>query len=178
MGSLIDILRNVLSYLTAFESFLFLTSWTIGVALVIASIRAFKAKGENPRGNEGGLLSPMTTFIMGVCFISLPGFMRVATYSLFGMETPNASAIFEYAPQTVGMFEDGSAAREMITGITAIVMFGGAIAIMRGFLLLNAWAKSNGQDRKSWGAGLTHAIAGVLCVNAPLTVSAFEKMVS
>ena len=116
MGNMLDIIGNLVGYIPSLDYLMQMLSWVIGILMVMASIRGMSRRSD--MGPSSGTWSaPMWQMVIGACFIALPGLMAALTQTFFGQATPNASAIFEYAPTTVGMMQDGGAAEQMIQEI-------------------------------------------------------------
>jgi len=172
---LLQIIENVVGMLPSFETLFMLVSMLMGVLFVILSLQGLSRRNDMGRG-AGSWAAPITTFGIGVSFLALPGLIDILTRTFFAQDTPDASRIFEYAPTTLGLLEDGPG-RAMIQGIVSIVMFVGVIGVMRGLYLLNQTAQGGGGP-KTFGPGLTFVIAGVMAVNFPLFVGMMERLVS
>lgn len=176
MGNLLDIITNLVGYLPALDRMLQMLSWVIGILMVMGAIRG-ASKRSDLGPSSGSWSAPAWMLVIGACFIALPGLMATLTQTFFRQASPSASQIFEYAPTTVGMMEDGGAAQTMIQGITAVVMFIGVIAVMRGLYLLNQSA-GGAQGPKTFGPGATFLISGVMAFNFPLFVGAMELLLN
>lgn len=175
MTDLMQMIVRLQGYLPALDSLATGISWVIGILLVMSAILG--AGKRNDMGQQGGSwASPITRFLTGVAFIALPSVINLLSFSFFGSAPTNASAIFQYAPQTIGLFEEGSETRQVITAITAVAMFIGVIAIMRGLYMLNSAAQPGTQT--GWGPGIVFLIAGTLAVNFPKFLGVMEKWIS
>ncbi|MEP3668625.1 MAG: hypothetical protein ABJN42_18025 [Roseibium sp.] len=177
MGTLLQVIENLSSYVGPLSIFLFVLSFVIGVGLAIAALKG-AAKRSEMGPSAGTWSTPMWTFIIAICFLALPGFILSISISFFGAEgtgsLTNPQSIFEHAPETVGLFDEDSPGRDMITAIVTVVMLVGLIAVMRGLFLLNESAK--GQGPKTFGPGMTFVIAGVMGLNFPIFVGVMETM--
>ena len=179
MVDLLQIVRNLVEDLPFFYRFLSYLSYVIGVVLGIVALRALARRSEmGPNGGSWG--SPVATLIIASIFVSIPAFWQALTATFFGDGTavPDAAAIFGYAPATLGMFEEGSPGRQLITGIVAIVQFIGLIAVIRGLLMLNKAAQGGGGGQSTFGPGVTFVIAGIMAINFPIFVGVFESLLT
>lgn len=175
MTDLMQMIVRLQGYLPALDNLATGVSWIIGILLVVSAILGAGKRSE--MGTQGGSwASPIGRFLTGVAFIALPSVITLLSYSFFGSAPTNASAIFAYAPQTIGLFEEGSEAKQIITAITAVAMFVGVIAIMRGIYMLNMATQPNNQT--GWGPGIVFLAAGTLAVNFPKFVGMMEKWIS
>jgi hypothetical protein len=182
MVDLLQIIERLVGYLPSFYVLLYILSFLIGGIMVMVALR--NAARRNEAGPNGGSwAAPFWTFTIGVLFVALPGLVSSVTLSIFGVSfediKPDPQSIFEYAPATVGLFDEDSPGRAMITGLVAVVQFIGLIAVMRGLRLLNESAQGGGGGgSKTFGPGFTFVIAGVLAVNFPLFVGVMERLIS
>jgi len=149
----------------------------IGVTLVIMSIRlAMKIKDMGRHAGEWN--QPAVTFLIGITLRSMAMLIDALSRTVFGSAPPAAGDIMSYAPVTIGAFASNDATvTAMITGITAIIMSVGVVAVMRGLLMLNGAAKG-AQGRSTFGSGLTHVIAGTVAINFPTFVGLAEKLIT
>lgn len=177
MIDLLQIINNVVAMLPSLQTLFMILSWLMGAIFIMMAVKAASKRSEMGR-NSGSWSAPMWQFIIGVCFIALPGLLAGLTLTFFNQAIPDASSIFAYAPATVGMMEDEGVARTMIEGITSIVMFVGIIAVMRGLHLLNQTAQGGGGGPKTFGPGITFVIAGIMAVNFPLFVGMMELLIT
>lgn len=173
---LLQIINNIHALLPSALALAKILSLLIGLVLVIFSIRM--AMKISAMGRHAGEWSqPITTFLVGVSFAALPLLLNILSQTLFSSTPVAASQILSLAPVTIGKFGDDPAVKTMITGMTAIVMVVGVIAIMRGLLLLNA-ASKGGQSSSSFGPGLTFLIAGTIAANFPTFVGMAEALIT
>jgi hypothetical protein len=155
---------------------MYIMSWLIGVVTVIMAVRGMSQRSEMGR-NAGSWAAPVWTFIIGICFLVLPGLVYTISETVFGTTSTDASEIFSYAPATVGLFESESTGRAMIEGIVVVVQFVGYIGVMRGLFILKATANGYGNS-KSFGPGMTFVIAGAMAANFPLFVGLIEGLLT
>ena len=172
MNDLMEMIVRLQGYLPSLENLAMSISWLIGIILIINAIMS-AGKRSDVGQQAGSWGTPISKFLTGVAFIALPSVLSVLSFTLFRDTPSNASAIFEYAPQTVGLFDVGSEARSIIVAIVAIAMFAGVLAVMRGLFMLNA--ASQGSPQASYPAGLTFLGAGALAVNFPKFMGVLER---
>lgn len=181
MVDLLQIIENLVAAISpgggGLTGLLYVLSWIMGIVIVMMSIKAASKRSEMGR-NAGSWASPAWSFIIGVCFIALPGLTSTIALTIFAEEANDPAAIFAYAPSTVGLFEADTAGRSMIIGIIAVVQFVGLIGIMRGLMLLRETAIGGGGGPKTFGPGLTYVIAGVLAFNYPLLAGVIEGLIT
>ncbi|MEY8799497.1 hypothetical protein AB9K35_04155 [Leisingera sp. XS_AS12] len=181
MVDLLKIIENLVAAISpgggGLTGLLYVLSWITGIVIVMMSIKAASKRSEMGR-NAGSWASPAWSFIIGVCFIALPGLTSTIAQTIFAEEAHDAASIFAYAPSTVGLFEADTAGRSMIVGIVTVVQFVGLIGVMRGLMLLRDTAIGGGGGPKTFGPGMTFIIAGVLAVNFPLAVSVIEQLIT
>ncbi|MBW3243563.1 hypothetical protein KUV57_12895 [Epibacterium sp. DP7N7-1] len=181
MVDLLQIIENLVAAISpgggGLTGLLFIMSWIIGLVLVMMAIKAASRRSEMGK-NVGSWSGPAWSLIIGVCFVALPGLMASLTQTFFGVDSTDPADIFSYAPSTVGLFDEDSAGRNMITGIVVVIQFFGAIAIMRGLLLLRETANGGGGGPKTFGPGFTHVIAGSMAANFPLFVGVVEWVIT
>ncbi len=180
MVDLLSIIENLVDAISpgggGLTGLMYILSWLIGIVTVILSIRGFSQRSEMGR-NAGSWSAPIWTFVIGICFIVLPGLVYTVSETMFGGTSTDASEIFSYAPSTVGLFDSDSTGRAMITGIVVVIQFVGYIAVMRGLFVLKATANGYGNSR-SFGPGLTFVIAGAMAANFPLFMRLLESVMT
>lgn len=181
MVDLLQIIDNLVAAISpgggGLTGLLYIMSWIIGVVLVMMAIKAASRRSELGK-NVGSWSSPAWSLVIGICFIALPGLAESLTQTFFGVDSSDPADIFAYAPSTVGLFDEDSPARSMITGIVVIIQFLGMVAIMRGLFLLRETANGGGGGPKTFGPGITHVIAGAMAANFPLFVGTIELLIT
>lgn len=175
MTDLLQIIKNIVSYL---DSFIILFS---GICFLIGFVLTLKAlKGAQKRQEQGGhggpWTSPLSNFIVAGMFLGLPTLINVLNVTLFAATPSAAESIFLLADSTIGRLEE-QAAREMITGLVRIIQFMGLIAVARGLYLLNQSAQGN-QGPSTFGPGFTFVVAGICATNFPIFVGIMEKVIT
>ncbi|MCW3782616.1 hypothetical protein [Defluviimonas salinarum] len=183
MVDLLQIINNVVNAITpgggggGLSGLLYILSYMMGVGFVIVAIKGSAKRSELGK-SAGSWSQPGWTFVIGVCFIALPGLVESLTQTIFGQsDRPAPESIFSYAPSTIGLLDADSPGRTMIVGIVTIIQFVGLVAVMRGLFLLNQSAQGSGGP-KTFGPGLTFVIAGVMAVNFPLFVGVIENLIT
>ncbi len=176
MVDLLQIIDNIRAILPSLDWLLQIFAYVTGLVFVWMAITG--AAHRSRMGQASGSWSrPITTFAIGASLIALPSLVGVLSYTLFSATPTDPSAIFSYAPETVGMFDETAPARTMVTGIVAIVMFMGVAGIIRGLLLLKAAADgSAGRGASPIGPGVTFLVAGIIAVNFPRFVGLMEGL--
>ncbi len=180
MVDLLNVIENLVSAISpdgdGLTGLMFSLSWLIGIIIVIISIKTAANRGDIGR-QAGSWSTPVWSFIIGICFITLPGLTYTVSESVFGATSTDPQEIFSYAPSTVGLFDSDSTGRTMIVGIVTIIQFMGYIAIMRGLWVLREAAKGNGGTR-TFGPGFTFVVAGALAANFPLFIGLLEGILT
>lgn len=175
MTDLMQTIVRLQGYLPSLENLAMVISWIIGLLLVVRAI--LNAGRRSDLGKQaGGWGGPIGGFLAGCAFIALPSLITVMSITIFEEAPSNASSIFAYAPATIGLFDDGGPARQILTAISAVAMFVGLLAVMRGIYMLNL-ASQGGNGQATYGSGMTFLIAGILAVNFPKFVGLFEQLV-
>jgi len=176
MVDLLQIVENLVALVRPFGFVLYGLCFVFGVIFVLSGLRRASKRAETGP-NMGSYGKPFSHLLTGIVLISLPALLASLTQTFFGMDTPSADRVFEYAPATVSLFEAGSPARQIITGMVVIIQFIGVIAVIRGLTLLNQSAQGDGGPC-TFGPGVTFIIAGVMAVNFPLFIGAVERLIT
>lgn len=180
---MVDLLQVIDNVVAALGPFMFLISvlcfifgiTMIAMALMIAG-RLPQTSGVGP-SFRGGWVYVIMLMVSGAFFMAFPALIDALRVTFFGLGVNNnPSAIFSYAPATIGIMS-GPEATRLVTGIVAIVQVIGLIAVMRGIFLLNASAKGAGGP-PTYGPGLTFIIAGAMAVNFPVFVGVIEDLIT
>ncbi|MFX4300086.1 hypothetical protein [Pseudosulfitobacter pseudonitzschiae] len=175
MTDLLQIIRNIVSYLDDFGMLLSGICFLIGFALTLKALKGAQKRQEQG-GHGGSWASPMSNFIVAGLFLGLPTFINLLNVSLFAATPSAPESIFALADSTIGVLEE-EVAREMITGLVRIIQFMGLIAVARGLYLLNQSAQGN-QGPNTFGPGFTFVVAGICATNFPIFVGIMEKVIT
>lgn len=173
MSDLLTILENVADLVPLLWPLFSVICFIIGGVLILRGLRHMAAK-QYVRDTQNSYTGMVGYIVSGACMIGMPGFLEMLQLTLFGAGVDNdPSAIFAYAPESVGLFESDGA-EQMIIAITVIIQFVGAIGVARGILLLNQSANGGQQ---TFGPGLTFVIAGAMATNFPVFVGLMESLI-
>lgn len=170
MNTLLQAIVNVAGLLPALTALLVFISFVSGILMVMKGLGAL-AKPANSSGVDRGYI--FTHLLVGVVLITLGSFIYNMMGTFFGSgEVSRASAIFSYAPSTLGTVTDGTT-RTVLVSIVGIIQFIGLIAIIRSMFLFAAYSK---QAIKSIGSPITFLISGIFAMNFPVVVGAFSAL--
>jgi intracellular multiplication protein IcmC len=145
----------------AFRTLIFALAYLVGFFTVILAI--YKAKDHVESPQQTPFRAPVVYFIVGVCCIYMPEFIKGMLQTFYDSSTITA---FSYGQQ------QGQDGNEFYAAVRAIVMFVqlvGLIGFFRGILLLKALGQNGGQNQNGFGQALTHIIGGILAINVVMT---------
>lgn len=180
-ADILQIIDNLTSYLPNFMTMLGVIFYILGIILVIIALRGLGRRSE--MGPGMGTYTPhVVKLIIGIFFVAFPAFETVLSFAFLGAPVESdPNQIFAYAPSLTAPFtgEGGSAARQVVSALTAIIMFVGVIAIARGLFVLNLAAQGTAAGGgPGVGSGITFLIAGIMAANFPLFMRVVEALVA
>lgn len=123
-------------------------------------MRAGKAAAA---GHQAGQVftSAAVSFTMGVIFIALPSLMGLMLHSAF---EPGANgAITSYSGLTVGSSDFTAKGNAIMQAVITLMQALGWIAMVRGLMIIKKVGE--GSHQHSVGAGITHLVGAVSCIN-------------
>lgn len=147
-----------------------------GVILVVSGIRAAALRADLGPSRPGGWAGPIASIIAGLSLVSFSTVITTLSATVFRYHIPGdvqAAAIFTYAPELVSTFAGGTPERTLIA-VIMLFQFLGLLAVARGVFILRECMQ--GHSQKTFGAGITHMIGGVLAYNLPRVAAALENL--
>jgi len=166
---MVNFVRNI--YSPAFN-LLGILAFTIGVFFVIKGLLGATKIGTDPRSG-GSPKTVLTYVIIGSILTSSAPMLKVMLVSLFGVDNPESVAtanILAWANAATGA--DMTAANNAMRAVLAWVQVIGAIAFIRGFLVMKNAVEGSGQA--TIAQGLTHIIGGVMAINIIGSLKMFD----
>lgn len=156
-----------------------LSIFTALAGATFIAIGLFALQKRSELGRQGGSWAgPASWMICGVILWAFPASLRVISASIFSAgDVPAAQAIFSWAPNTVATLSDG-VARETLEAIIRVLQFFGLLAVIRGVFIVNASMQPSMGGQRTFGAGLTHIIGGILAVQIPRVAGVIENLLT
>ena len=170
-----QIIRNIAAVLDGLMWLVSAICFLIGFYLIVIALRMARKRHESGPA-MGSWATPISTFVTAAMFLSLPTVLVELNVSLFGTTSRSAYSVFEYADGTIGILRDARA-RELIAGLVAIIQFMGVIAVCRDIHMLGLLARG-GHGPRTFGQGITFAIAGAGATNFLLFVGLVESLIT
>lgn len=161
---IISISKNVPDLISLATAIAYVT----GMYIIVTSIAGMR---NSPAINQPGqgqvsMWSHVKHIFVGAALIYFPSAVHTATETLFG----DYSVTSAYAY----VVESGNPFSEVISAVFLIVKLVGVIAIIKGIYELGYDRGSTSKDGShisSFGKGITHVIAGAMCVNLHETLT-------
>ena len=133
------------------------TAYVMGMYFIYKGIVALKEFGESRTHSSGGggheLKGPVILMTVGTLLLYLPTSVQ-SGLSTFWTDANPYGYISEQTDQWTTMYQD----------CFLIIQFIGTISFIRGLVILTQLS-GQGAQPGTFGRGLTHIIAGVLCIN-------------
>lgn len=145
----------------------------IGAAIIAKTLYAMS--GINFEQQKMTPTTMISRLLIGGCLVSSWSiYMTVAT-TLMGGEPPDAAAhSIAYSSEALDTVTAGQV-NNIFNAALVWVQIVGMIAFFRGFLVLKT--SLDGQGQGSISAGMTHIIAGALCINIPWTLKLIQNTI-
>lgn len=147
---------NGISSFDALTNLIKITSYIIGISLVINSIFKFSQLGQNQQMSPK---TPIVMFFCGVGIFALTSGISIVSQSMAMGSGPGALLM----PTSGGL---GVSTAQALLGVLTFIRLVGYIAFIRGWLLINQ--AGQGKDG-ALGRGLTHLFGGVAAINVTIT---------
>lgn len=131
-------------------------AYIMGFLLVMKGVYKLKEYGEarTMMASQTSIWPPLITLIVGSLLIYFVSAYQIGLYTLFKSSSPD---VFSYSG-------NGDATDTLVQAVVTIMQVVGAIAFIRGLLLINS-ASGHGAQPGSFGKGLTFIIGGLLAIN-------------
>lgn len=133
----------------------------IGFFLVISAIFKLANIGSDPRATVKG---PIVTFLVGISLYVMSASLSVTLETLALGDGPGA--IFKSS----GGGSAGQMSAQGIYGVLLFIRLLGYIAFIRGWLMINQYANSDGRQA-GLGKGVTHILGGAAAINVQVTAA-------
>lgn len=153
---------NNLKGITQFITALF---YIVGLSLAFSAVLRLKKFGQRTSFMhvEAGLLGPVSQLLIGVALVYSPTLLK--TINMTFWQTPNFENILSWQ-----LSMPNSQYLDIIKPIVGIIQLVGAIAFLRGWIILSK-ASNQGAQPGSITKGVIHIIGGVLALNITRTIS-------
>jgi len=167
-ATLPDIQTMLINFSTAVPNLMRLvtaSSYVVGLLLVGSAVMRMKHYGEmrTQMSQEHSIWGPVIEFLIAIALLYLPS--SVATMTSTFWTTP-----LTYVPPTGPNALFISAAYQVVGLI-------GAIAFIRGLLILKQAGSERGGQQHVIGKGFAHLVGGTLCINMQATLHMFAATV-
>lgn len=172
MEGMLTAIQNIAAAIPEWSYLIHVFSWMAGFAFFISAfVKLARNKQSAGRDNNANVI--VTQLVIGTLLMAIPVTYNMLMTTMFGDDLEqNASAIFAYAPVTVGLFE-AEEPRAVITAGVLIIQFIGLIGIIRGFFLFNALSKQAIQSAMS---PIVFIFSGAIAMNFPVFVGIIEDL--
>lgn len=153
---------NNLKGITQFITALF---YIVGLSLAFGAVLRLKKFGQRTSFMhvEAGLLGPVAQLLIGVALVYSPTLLK--TINMTFWQTPNFENVLSWQ-----LSMPNSQYLDIIKPIVGIIQLVGAIAFLRGWIILSK-ASNQGAQPGSITKGVIHIIGGVLALNITRTIS-------
>lgn len=140
------------------QNLLLIFAYISGAILTVVGLhRLTKSAQEGPRGPSGS--GTIATFVSAGILMSSSQMIGVLSNTLFGTDEVAVYAdIFGFASSA-----PTANAENVVTAILGFMIFVGIISFLRGIFVLRGF--SDGNSQMTLMGGMSHIIAGVLCIN-------------
>ena len=147
-------------------------AFVIGIFFIIKGMLRGAKVGTDPRAGAPHVI--ITYLVIGTILASAAPMLSTMLQSLFGSPAPDnvkTADILAWANTQTGA--DMTAANNAMQAVLAWVQVIGAIAFIRGFLVMKNAVEGSGQA--TIAQGLTHIIGGVMAINIVSSLQMFDK---
>jgi intracellular multiplication protein IcmC len=147
-------------------------AFVIGVFFIVKGMMRGAKVGTDPRAASPAII--ITYLVIGGILVSAAPMLTTMLSSLFGVGTVDSVSsadILAWAKTATGA--DMTAANNAMRAVLAWVQIIGAIAFIRGFMVMKSAVEGSGQA--TIAQGLTHIIGGVLAINIFSSLQMFDK---
>jgi hypothetical protein len=154
--------------------FYFLAALSVFVGLNYIARGLFKAAktGTDPRAAAPHVI--IAYLFLGSILITGGGMLWRTTYSIFGTDTINSMKSFSGINWSrLGASGDFTGADSAVQAVLAFIQIIGAIAFLRGWMILKGAVEGSSQD--TIPKGITHIIGGVLAINIDRTLKIIDN---
>ena len=138
-------------------SLISMISFITGLYMIVRGLFKASKYGFDPRTHAMHII--LINIIFGALLMAIGGNMYAITYSVFGLNAGVPGSVIQWASL-------GSVSPQFANAVTACLQFVqiiGAIAFVRGWMILKKVSEGNGQT--TLAQGLTHILGGVLAIN-------------
>jgi len=145
-------------------------SITMGLFLIFRGLLKSAKVGSDPRA--GAPHAIIVNLFVGAMLVSAGGMLSTMLESLFGQSTVTSFAGINWSGITGGS-ANTTAINNTVTAILMFVKIVGAIAFVRGFLMIKSAVEGTGQVTVP--QGMTHIIGGTMAINIGYMLTIIDK---
>lgn len=166
LTAFVDNLKNPMINITFFI-------FTI-IGVVILARTLYAMSGINFEQQKMSPTSMISRLIIGGCLVSSWSIYTTVTQTVMGGYPDAIGHTLAYSSEALDTVTAGRVNNILNAALTWVQMIG-LIAFFRGFLVLKA--SLDGQGNGGISAGMTHIIAGTLCINIPWTILMIQNTI-
>lgn len=163
VNNVADMLVTFSSNFPQIKNLIFGFSYLFGFFCMISAIDKLKNSGHGMQSEQltrGALIQ----LFMGIAFLALPSFIKMALFSLWG----TASIM------SPSGFSQGSLSLPLEKAIVGLIQLFGYIGVVRGLIILNKVAHQQ-SPQEGFGKGIVHVIGGILSINIMRTIEMIKN---
>ena len=151
--------------------------WAIGLYLIAKGLMKCARIGTDPKAaaSHGIIIN----FVVGAVLISMSEMLPTVIASVFGVGDADSASSFASLINwsTVTNDTDTTAANKTVQSCLMFVQVIGAIAFLRGWLMLKTAVEGSGGPNQTVPQGLTHIIGGAMAINIGTMVQIIDHTI-
>lgn len=145
------------------KNLIFGFSYLFGFFCMFSAVSKLKNIGHGMQ-SEHLTRGALVQLFMGVAFLALPNFVKMALFSLWGTDSIMSPA----------GFSEGMLSFSLEKAIVGLIQLFGYVGVVRGLIILNKIAHQQ-SPQEGFGKGITHVIGGVLSINIMKTIEVIKN---